>query len=142
MHPNEANVNAGVAVFHAPKVERFAAIMIGKLTVDGRDDFHISLTCDNVPVKCNFITISIFNVLVQQVEAQICRGAFHPFYVNVALVEVKVVGEKLVIGRWCLPVKLLGYFTPKCLGIINRPGKLIELLNNGQFWVNSYHETG
>ena len=66
------------------------------------------------------VAFAALHVLVEQVEAEIRRGAVHPLDVNVTGVKVEVVGEELVLGRLRLPVELLCDLAPKLRRVLYR----------------------
>lgn len=71
-----------------------------------RRDFH-------VPVKGDVVLEAVLDVPVQQIVADIRRGALHPLDVDGALANVKVVLQELVPVRWRLPVELFGNVRPE-----------------------------
>lgn len=63
--------------------------------------------------------MSIFNVSIQQVVADIGRGAFHPLDVDWTLGDVEVKRQKILgIGR-SLPMKLLGNVAPELFWLLD-----------------------
>lgn len=70
--------------------------------------------------------MAIFNVSIQQIIADICGSAIHPFDGNWALGNVKVVAHKIAGISWRFPVKLLCNIAPEFIGLID--GLVIELL--------------
>lgn len=76
-----------------------------------------------LPVKCNFISMSAFYSLVEQIEADIRRCSFHPFYENITFIYIEIVWEILVFYRWRFPVKFLSNFAPELHWILYRSRK-------------------
>lgn len=70
--------------------------------------------------------MSIFNVSIQQVVADIRRGAFHPLDVNRALRDIKVKVHEVRGVSWSFPVELFGDVAPKLLWVLD--GLFVELL--------------
>lgn len=74
-----------------------------------------------LPVKRNFVAVSALHVLVEQIEAYICRRSLHPPYENVTFAQVEIVREKLAVRRRRFPVKLLSDLTPEFRRLLYRP---------------------
>lgn len=64
--------------------------------------------------------MSIFNVSIQQVVADVGGRAFHPFDGYRTFGDVEVVGEKVLRVGWRLPVELFGDVAPVGFWMFNR----------------------
>lgn len=64
--------------------------------------------------------MSIANIPIENVVADICGGSFHPFYEDRPFGDVKVVREKVVGVSWRFPVELSRNFAPEFLGRLDR----------------------
>lgn len=85
-----------------------------------------------LPVKCDLVTVSALHVFIQQIEAYVRGRAFHPFYENIALAQVKVVRIELIFQRRCFPIKFFCNFAPEFRRIIHRSEKqtVVKFENN------------
>lgn len=70
--------------------------------------------------------MSIFNVSIQHVVADVRRCAIHPLDVDRALRDVEVEGHEVGLISWRLPVELLRNVAPELFGVLDR--LLVELL--------------
>lgn len=71
--------------------------------------------------------------LIEQIEADIRRRSFHPFYENITFIYIKIICEILVLYRWGFPIKLLRNFTPEFHWILYRSRKKTNLSQSELF---------
>lgn len=99
------------------KINKFARRLraaLAQLTID----FTRAMTTKNsLPVIGDFFPMPVPHVAVQQVEAHVGQGAFHPLHKNLALIYVEVIRNKISGLGWALPMKLVRYFRPERFGI-------------------------
>lgn len=69
--------------------------------------------------------MTVPHVAIQQVEANVCRGALHPLGEDPPLIYIEVVRDDVAGGRR-LPVEFLRYFRPEPLRVLQR--LFVELL--------------
>lgn len=97
------------------KINKFARRLRGafaQLTIDST-----RTTENSLPVIGDLLPMSVPDVAVQQVEADVRHGTLHPFHENFALIYVEVVRNKIAGLRRALPMKLACYFRPERFGI-------------------------
>lgn len=71
------------------------------------------------PVICDFVSVSVPHVPVQQIVGDVGGGAVQPLCINRSLSYVEVVPEEVVNVDRRFPVKLAGDLAPKLLRIVD-----------------------
>lgn len=79
----------------------------------------------NLPVVGYLIAQPVANISIEQIVANIGRGALHPFDGDGSFGDIEIVLHEFGGIRWRLPVKLFRYARPKLSGIVQ--GLLVEL---------------
>lgn len=74
----------------------------------------------DIPIKCNFIAMSIFNVSIQEIVAEICWRSFHPLDRNRAFADVKIEAHEIGEIVRSFPMKLLRHISPELFRRFNR----------------------
>lgn len=103
----------------------------------------LAFTCVHLPIECNGISVTSFDVPIQEIIANVGRRSFHPLDGDRTLSNVKVVLQKFVGLRWSLPVKLLRNVRPKLPRLRNGLLVLLPvLLHSGDMGLLHYARTG
>ena len=82
--------------------------------------YNLLFDTSHLPIKCNRICKTfIFHISIQNIVANICDSALHPFDIHLAFPGVKVVRQKLAIWR-AFPVEIFRDFFPETCWIFYR----------------------